>query len=115
MLQGGASWFSDGFSVYPTHEQGRVMFGHAGIGGSIAFCDVSSGTTIAITLNRLSMDASSTSHAILRHIFLALALPCPQYFAPKDLATLRQQLKGRKLFSGVPTERDKEWETADAP
>jgi hypothetical protein len=45
--------------------------------------------------------------------------PPPPYFLVsenrQDLATLQQQLKGRKLFSGVPTERDKEWETADAP
>jgi len=32
MLQGGSSSFSNGFAIYPTAENGRVMMGHAGIG-----------------------------------------------------------------------------------
>ena len=31
------------------------------IGGSVALCDPASGTSVAITLNRLSMDSSSTT------------------------------------------------------
>ena len=110
MLQGGSSWFRLGLAIYPTAEQGRVMVGHAGIGGSIALCDPASGTTIAITLNRLSMDSSHTSGAILRLIFAELGLPCPQHFSPQDAAEVARILRGKKVFSGVPTEREKEWE-----
>ena len=76
--------------IYPTAEQ--------------------SGITIAITLNRLSMDSSHTSGAILRLIFAELGLPCPQHFSPQDAAEVARILRGKKVFSGVPTEREKEWE-----
>ena len=109
MLQGGEGSFFNGYSVYGTGEKGRVMIGHGGVGGSIALCDPATGTSVAVTLNRLSMDSSSTSGAILRLIFEQLNLPCPSTFKPMDSSGLEKMIKGKKLFSGVPTEQEKEW------
>jgi CubicO group peptidase (beta-lactamase class C family) len=109
MLQGGEGSFFNGYSVYGTGERGRVMIGHGGVGGSIALCDPATGTSVAVTLNRLSMDSSPTSGAILRLIFEQLNLPCPSVFKPKDYSGLEKMIKGKKLFSGVPTEQETEW------
>ena len=42
-------------------------------------------------------------------IFDQLNLPCPSAFKPKDSSGLEKMIRGKKLFSGVPTEQEKEW------
>ena len=41
---------------------------------------------------------------VLLLIFATLGLPCPERFAAKD--DIEELLKGKKVFSGVPTEAD---------
>lgn len=69
-IQGGGAKFVGGFTMYP-HGSGDAempCFGHGGVGGSIAFCDPVNGLSIAITLNRLTMNTSTTSGRIVAKV-----------------------------------------------
>ena len=85
MLQGNDGKFSGGFMLFPKDSCGTNndnVFGHSGLGGSVALCDVSSGDTIsiAITTNRLSFDAAPTRR-IMRQIYKELELDPPIAFS----------------------------------
>ena len=95
MLQGGESKFNGGFMMYPTAEdqsggitsssQQRTCFGHSGLGGSIALCDISNTTgdviSLAITTNRLVFDSKPT-RKILRSVYRnVLKIPVPLQFS----------------------------------
>jgi len=56
-----------------TGTQRSVAFGHMGMGGSMAFCDPVEGFSIAVTVNKLTLDASC-SRAIVNHITTALGV-----------------------------------------
>ena len=60
-----------------------VTFGHGGVGGSIALCSVHpDGRTIAIavTLNRLSFNPSSTSGRLVAHVYKKFGISVPNNF-----------------------------------
>ena len=82
LLQGGSGSIRLGYMVY-ADEGSSIIFGHSGLGGSIALCqhDLNSGETlsIAITTNRLTFDPTCTRQ-ILRQIFNALKRPVPSAF-----------------------------------
>ena len=86
-IQGGNAKFVGGFTVYPREEGDSEMpcFGHGGVGGSIAFCDPSNGLSIAVTLNRLTMQTSSTSGRIVAKVYETLGLSAPLQFADGDV------------------------------
>jgi len=86
-IQGGNAKFVGGFTMYPREEGDSEMpcFGHGGVGGSIAFCDPSNGLSIAVTLNRLTMQTSSTSGRIVAKVYETLGLPAPSQFADGDV------------------------------
>ena len=44
--------------------------------------------------------------ALLRLISAKLGLPCPEHFAAKGKSDIEELPKGKKVFSGVPTERE---------
>jgi CubicO group peptidase (beta-lactamase class C family) len=82
LLQGGAGKFRGGFMLYD-EDQNSITFGHSGLGGSIAVCrrNVATGETIAVavTLNRLQLDAKTT-RLILRTVFTSLGIRVPPAF-----------------------------------
>jgi aarF domain-containing kinase len=51
--------FGYGFQRFDMGDTASA-FGHAGVGGSLAFCDPASGTSVAITLNKLSLHCEPT-------------------------------------------------------
>lgn len=57
--QAGSARFGQGFALFPRKE-GAACFGHAGVGGSVAFADPEHGISVAITLNRLGGDGRTT-------------------------------------------------------
>jgi hypothetical protein len=81
-LQGGSGKFRGGFMLYD-EDSTSVTFGHSGLGGSIAVCrrNVTTGETIAVavTLNRLQLDAKTT-RAIVRTVFAQLGIRVPPAF-----------------------------------
>ena len=88
MLQGNDGKFSGGFMLYPRESSGPnkiKAFGHSGLGGSIALCDISSGDTIsiAITTNRLSFDSVSTKK-IIREIYKEIKIDPPYAFLKEE-------------------------------
>jgi hypothetical protein len=46
--------------------------------------------------------------ALLRLISAKLGLLCPEHFAAKGKSDIEELPKGKKVFSGVPTERELE-------
>jgi CubicO group peptidase (beta-lactamase class C family) len=49
------------------------MFGHSGMGGSLVVCDPVSRTSIAITVNRLTLDREFT-RTVANHVCQELGL-----------------------------------------
>lgn len=87
-IQGGGGKFVGGFTMYPRQggEDAKMpCFGHGGVGGSIAFCDPSNGLSIAVTLNRLTMQSSSTSGRIVARVYESLGLSAPSQFTEGDV------------------------------
>jgi len=86
LLQGESGKFRLGLMVYPADDDKAdvVTYGHSGLGGSLAFArfDGQSGDVlaVAITLNRLNMDAAAT-RKIVRHIYSEMGLRVPSAFA----------------------------------
>ena len=82
LLQGGSGKFRGGFMLYD-EDSTSITFGHSGLGGSIAVCrrNVTTGETIAVavTLNRLQLDAKTT-RAIVRTVFAQLGIRVPPAF-----------------------------------
>ncbi|GJR83931.1 beta-lactamase/transpeptidase-like protein [Tanacetum coccineum] len=59
---------------------GSVLgFGHAGLGGSTAYCDINNRFAISVTINKLSLGALTGE--IIRFICSELDLPVPQDYA----------------------------------
>jgi len=82
MVQGGDAIFKLGFQVY-SNDDDHIYFGHNGLGGSIAMTAINKKTgeniQIAITLNRLNIDAKVTRQ-IMRKIFNELKMKIPSNF-----------------------------------
>jgi CubicO group peptidase (beta-lactamase class C family) len=82
MVQGGDAIFKLGFQVY-SNDDDYIYFGHNGLGGSIAMTAINKKTgeniQIAITLNRLNIDAKVTRQ-IMRKIFNELKMKTPSNF-----------------------------------
>jgi len=82
LLQGGAGKFRGGFMLYD-EDPTSITFGHSGLGGSIAVCrrNVVTGETIAVavTLNRLQLDAKTT-RLIIRTVLTQLGIRVPPAF-----------------------------------
>ena len=85
MLQGEERSFLSGFVLYdsPAETNGTVVFGHSGLGGSVALVrfDPSTGDSlsIALTLNRMSFDSALTRR-VMRTVFEQVKLPVPTAF-----------------------------------
>lgn len=56
-----------------------IPFGHSGLGGSTAFCDVEHNFAIAVTLNKMNM--GDVASEIVRFVCKGLDIPCPLRFA----------------------------------
>jgi hypothetical protein len=82
MIQGGNANFKLGFQVF-ANDDDHIVFGHNGLGGSIGLTSYNKLTgeniQIAITLNRLSIDAKTT-RKLIRKIFKDLGLKTPNQF-----------------------------------
>jgi len=50
-------------------------FGHTGMGGSVAYCDLASQLVVAVCVNKLTLDQRATQ-AVLDTIHRELAVPC---------------------------------------
>lgn len=57
----------------------RPAFGHAGLGGSVGFCDPNFKFSIAITLNKLSQNGEVPG-GIVRLVCTELGIPVPEKF-----------------------------------
>ena len=44
----------------------ETAFGHGGLGGSIALCDPASGVSIAVTVNKLTLDRTASRDIVNR-------------------------------------------------
>ncbi|KAK9077790.1 hypothetical protein SSX86_006128 [Deinandra increscens subsp. villosa] len=64
-----------GFSRFQTPDGSVIGFGHSGLGGSIAYCDINNRFAISVTLNKLSMGALTGE--IIRFVCSELQLPVP--------------------------------------
>eukprot|EP00252_Welwitschia_mirabilis_P011273 TRINITY_DN2536_c0_g2_i1.p1 TRINITY_DN2536_c0_g2~~TRINITY_DN2536_c0_g2_i1.p1 ORF type:complete len:761 (+),score=175.76 TRINITY_DN2536_c0_g2_i1:179-2284(+) len=76
--------FGLGFRRFPTKNSvnanaRKMAFGHAGIGGSIGFCDPSHNFAMAITVNQMSL--GDVSHEIIRLVYSELGFPLPENFS----------------------------------
>nr|GEU61277.1 beta-lactamase/transpeptidase-like protein [Tanacetum cinerariifolium] len=60
-----------------------IGFGHAGLGGSTAYCDIYNRLANSVTINKLSLD--DLTGEIIRFIYSELDLPVPQdYVESRD-------------------------------
>ena len=87
-MQGGGGRLSHGYMLYPPRAAagaapagaapaGATVFGHGGLGGSVALADTAAGVAVAVTLNRLAWDTDATTGRIIRAVYAGLGLPVP--------------------------------------
>ncbi|KAL3677590.1 hypothetical protein R1sor_027538 [Riccia sorocarpa] len=88
---------------------GKLAFGHSGLGGSAAFCDPTNNFSLAVTLNKWSV--GDVTAEIIRLITSELDIPCPAQFAPAghvgvemtlvDMPVRTDSLEGGKDLGGI--------------
>ncbi|MQM03606.1 hypothetical protein Taro_036394 [Colocasia esculenta] len=71
--------FGLGFRRFDTVEGKLTTFGHSGIGGSTAFCDIEQDFAIAVTVNKLSL--GGVTRSIIQMVCSELNIPIPQEFS----------------------------------
>lgn len=71
--------FGLGFKRVCTKDGSLIGFGHAGIGGSTAYCDISNRFAISVTLNKLSF--GSVTRDIVQFVCSELNIPVPEEYA----------------------------------
>jgi len=87
--------FGLGFKRITSSDGSIVGFGHSGMGGSTAFCDISNRFSIAITLNKLSSGA--VTGEIIHLVCSELNIPLP-----KELKGLGERGTEMELNPGQP-------------
>ncbi|CAI9289207.1 unnamed protein product [Lactuca saligna] len=71
--------FGLGFKREYTRDGILIGFGHAGLGGSTAYCDISNRFAISVTLNKLSF--GSVTKDIIQLVCSELNIPVPEEYA----------------------------------
>ncbi|XP_042453873.1 uncharacterized protein LOC122038283 isoform X1 [Zingiber officinale] len=71
--------FGLGFRNFYTANRNLSSFGHSGVGGSTGFCDIEHNFSIAITVNKMSLDGVTRS--IVQLICSELNIPLPEEFS----------------------------------
>ncbi|XP_074587088.1 uncharacterized protein LOC141842978 isoform X2 [Curcuma longa] len=71
--------FGLGFRNFYTTTCNLSSFGHSGVGGSTGFCDIEHNFSIAITVNKMSLDGVTRS--IVQLICSELNIPLPEEFS----------------------------------
>lgn len=71
--------FGLGFKRVCSKDGTLIGFGHAGLGGSTAYCDLSNRFAISVTLNKLSF--GSVTKDIIQFVCLELNIPIPEDYA----------------------------------
>ncbi|KAL4592925.1 hypothetical protein LXL04_005932 [Taraxacum kok-saghyz] len=71
--------FGLGFKRECTRDGIVIGFGHSGLGGSTAYCDVSNRFAISVTLNKLSF--GSVTRDIIQFVCSELNIPVPEEYA----------------------------------
>ncbi|GKE92386.1 hypothetical protein Tco_1573481, partial [Tanacetum coccineum] len=71
--------FGLGFRRVKTTDGCVIGFGHAGLGGSTAYCDVTNRFAISVVINKLSFGALTGE--IIRFVCSELDLPVPEDYA----------------------------------
>ncbi|GJY88010.1 hypothetical protein Tco_0502638 [Tanacetum coccineum] len=77
ILQNGM--FGLGFKRVEVTDGSVIGFGHAGLGGSTAYCDINNRLANSVTINKLSLGALTWE--IICFIYSELDLPIPQDYA----------------------------------
>ncbi|KAJ9556265.1 hypothetical protein OSB04_010879 [Centaurea solstitialis] len=76
--------FGLGFKRVCSTNGSLIGFGHAGLGGSTAYCDIGNRFAISVTLNKLSF--GSVTRDIIQLVCSELELPIPEDYADSGLA-----------------------------
>ncbi|XP_071700403.1 uncharacterized protein [Rutidosis leptorrhynchoides] len=74
--------FGLGFKRVCSQDGTLIGFGHAGLGGSTAYCDISNRFAISVTLNKLSF--GSVTKDIIQFVCSELNIPIPEDYANSD-------------------------------
>ncbi|KAK1435996.1 hypothetical protein QVD17_01770 [Tagetes erecta] len=75
--------FGLGFKRVCSKDGSLIGFGHAGLGGSTAYCDISNRFAISVTLNKLSF--GSVTRDIIQFVCSELNIPVPEECANSGL------------------------------
>ncbi|KAL2636403.1 hypothetical protein R1flu_007882 [Riccia fluitans] len=78
---------------------GKLAFGHSGLGGSAAFCDPTNNFSLAVTLNKLNV--GDVTAEIVRFITSELGIPCPAQFAPSGEVGVEMSLVDMPIASNT--------------
>lgn len=78
--------FGLGFKRVCSRDGSIIGFGHAGLGGSTAYCDISNRFAISVTLNKLSF--GSVTRDIIQFVCSELNIPIPEDYADTGLTPL---------------------------
>ncbi|KAJ0730693.1 putative carboxylesterase [Helianthus annuus] len=71
--------FGLGFKRVCSKDGSLIGFGHSGLGGSTAYCDISNRFAISVTLNKLSF--GSVTRDIIQFVCSELNIPVPEEYA----------------------------------
>lgn len=71
--------FGLGFRRITSKDGSLIGFGHSGMGGTTAFCDIKNRFSIAVTLNKMSL--GTVTRTIVDFVCSELNIPCPQEFS----------------------------------
>nr|XP_043622105.1 uncharacterized protein LOC122593719 [Erigeron canadensis] len=78
--------FGLGFKRVCSKDGSLIGFGHAGLGGSTAYCDISNRFSISVTVNKLSF--GSVTKDIIQLVCSELNLPIPETYADSVLTPM---------------------------
>lgn len=78
--------FGLGFKRVCSKDGSLIGFGHAGLGGSTAYCDISNRFAISVTLNKLSF--GSVTKDIIQFVCSELNVPIPEDYANPGLTPI---------------------------
>ncbi|PWA59218.1 protein kinase-like domain, Beta-lactamase/transpeptidase-like protein [Artemisia annua] len=78
--------FGLGFKRVCSKDGSLIGFGHAGLGGSTAYCDISNRFAICVTLNKLSF--GSVTKDIIQFVCSELNVPIPEDYANLGLTPI---------------------------
>nr|GEV94642.1 beta-lactamase-related protein [Tanacetum cinerariifolium] len=78
--------FGLGFKRVCSKDGSLIGFGHAGLGGSTAYCDISNRFAISVTINKLSF--GSATKDIIQFVCSELNVPIPEDYANPGLTPI---------------------------